>query len=472
MRNSKLYSILAHFDKYEQNRFRKYILSPYFNKDQTLIDLFEHLIAHVNERLDTEVDKEKLWQHLNIGKQYDDVRFRKYCSDLLKLVEGFLAQHHYEQNTLHQATYLMEAVGKKKMDKLYNSTLKTVERLSEQQKFRPSSFYYYQYEIEKNYYELTQSEMKRTDKSNVENIILNLDYFYLAEKLRLYCSVLSRQYVVSHEYQLLFIDEIIQHIQKFGFEDIPAISVYYQIYLTQVESDNEAHYFKLKELLTRFGHVFPQKEAYVIYTYAMNYCIRRTNRGVQQFLKELFELYKELIEKEIIFTEAGLSPWDFKNIVQCALQLGEYSWAEEFINTHSSKLPENLRDNAVTYSLAQIYFYQKKHEKVISLLQTVEYEDFTYNLGSKSMLLATYYEMDELEPLYSLFESFRTYLNRHKDIPAQRRKNYSNLIKYTKKLTKIMPGDKKAVEHLKQEIEVVKNVASINWLKEKIGELE
>ena len=38
------------------------------------------------------------------------------------------------------------------------------------------------------------------------------------------------------------------------------------------------------------------------------------------------------------------------------------------------------------------------------------------------MLMAIYYEEDELEPLYSLFESFRVYLNRHKNSPESRRK--------------------------------------------------
>ena len=105
-------------------------------------------------------------------------------------------------------------------------------------------------------------------------------------------------------------------------------------------------------------------------------------------------------------------------------------------------------------------------------MSNVEYEDVSYNLVSKSMLIATYFEMDEQEPLYSLFESFRVYLNRHNSIPDHRRKNYKNLIKFTKKLTKIMPGDQKAIGKIKEEVASSKNIASVNWLKEKIAELE
>ena len=60
MHNSKIYSILEHFDKYEQNRLRKYINSPYFNKNQALIQLFEIFIDHINSEKTAELEKEKI----------------------------------------------------------------------------------------------------------------------------------------------------------------------------------------------------------------------------------------------------------------------------------------------------------------------------------------------------------------------------------------------------------------------------
>lgn len=472
MHSSKLYSILSHFDKLEQNRCRKYIQSPYFNKSDALIELYEILIIAINNNYNGELTREWVWGEIYKDQQFNDVRFRKLCSDLLKLIEGFLSQQVYEENPLHKATYLIEAVGRKKMDKLYNSTMKTARRLSDQQPFKPSSYYYYQYEIEKNFYELNEAENKRTERSNVEDIIRNLDYFYLGEKLRLYCSVISRQYLVSHEYELLFIDEIIEHIKNYKFDNIAPIAVYYQVYLTQKDGDNEDHYFKLKELLDQYWKQFPIAEAYHIYTYVINYCTRKINQGQKEFYEEYFNLNKDLLKREIIFVDGDLSPWRFKNIITVALRLGEYQWVESFIKNYSDRLAEEYRENAVSFNLAQLYFYQKKYDEVVRLLQTIEYEDINYNLNSKTMLLATYYETDEIEPLYSLLESFRVYLNRHKDIPKQRRENYKNLIKYTKKLTKITPGNRTAIKKLKEEISATKGIVSVKWLKEKIAEME
>ena len=189
-------------------------------------------------------------------------------------------------------------------------------------------------------------------------------------------------------------------------------------------------------------------------------------------MQEYLELCKDLLVNGLMFSDEGLSPWQFKNIIVVALRLGEFEWTENFIHKYNERLPEQYRDNSVTFNLARLNWYQKKYDKVVELLREVEYEDFAYNLGAKSMLLTTYYETDEIEPLYSLLESFRVYLNRDKKMPEQQKTYYRNLIKLTKKLTKIMPGDKKAIEKFKTEINETKGIADLRWLKEKIAELE
>jgi hypothetical protein len=88
-------------------------------------------------------------------------------------------------------------------------------------------------------------------------------------------------------------------------------------------------------------------------------------------------------------------------------------------------------------------------------------------------LLLTYYEIDEYDPLEALLESFRAYLNRHKStIPDNRRKSFMDLIRFTRKLIRIIPGDKTALDKLKKEVDETKGIASEKWLREKIAELE
>lgn len=474
MRNSKLYSILEHFDKYEQNRCRKFLQSPYFNRDETLVAIFDLLTAEINSEKNKCIEKEDIWEQLNIEGEYDDVRFRKYLSDLTKLMEDFLCLQIYEKNPLQKANHLISAVAERKIEKLYNSSVRMARRISENFPYKSANFYYENYAVENSYYSLVDFETRRDAKSNHEEISTNLDYFYIAEKLRILCSILSRHNVVSHEYNILIKDEIVDFVKKNlkRFKDIPAVAVYFQVYQALIDPTDESHYFLLKELLDKYALSFPLEEATEIYTYAQNYCVRKINKGNSKFIEELFELYKMLLEQRIIIVDEILSPWYFRNITTVALRLGEYEWTEKFVTDYQHYLPDGFRQSAVSYNLAQVYFYQKKYNEVKTLLQEVEFEDFTYNLNSKAMLIATYYETDEIEPLYSLFESFRTYLNRHKDIPVARRQSFSDLIKFTRKLTRIMPGEKAIIEKLKKELETNKNVASHGWLMEKVTEME
>ena len=474
MTDSKIYNVLTHFDKVEQNRLRKYIRSPYFNVNETLMTFYDVLSEHINANGKAgELTKEQIWRHLYEKDTFNDVRFRKLSSDLLKLVEGFLAQQIYDENNLQHTIFLLEAINKKKIDRLYKGVTRQALLWSDVSNQKPASYYYNQFEIQKKMYDLNEAELKRFEKSNVEEIINNLDYFYLAEKLKWYINLLSRQNLVSHEYKLLFIDEIISHMEKYSYENVPLIKIYYLIFLTQT-ANNEEHYFSLKDLLSKYWMTLPLKDAEEAYTTMFSYCIKKMNQGNAEFYREFLNLSKDLLKTDILLARGELNPWYFRNAVMTSLRLNEYEWAEQFINDFENKLPPDFRKNAVSYNRALVYFYQKKYDKVIPLLQSVEYDDLVYNLSSKSILLAVYYELDADEALSSLMESFKTFLNRHKEISDVQRILYMNLMKYIKKILKLIPGDQKEIAKIKQEMEDDKKVgiASMKWVYEKLAELE
>ncbi|MEZ4981334.1 MAG: hypothetical protein R2769_07055 [Saprospiraceae bacterium] len=104
-------------------------------------------------------------------------------------------------------------------------------------------------------------------------------------------------------------------------------------------------------------------------------------------------------------------------------------------------------------------------------LRNVEYDDITYSLNSKAFLTWAYLELDEIELLMFHIESFRTFINRHKDIHGNRKKRYLHFLKFAKKLSKIFPGDTKAIQKIKSDLEVAKaeGVVGINWIREKIS---
>ena len=258
------------------------------------------------------------------------------------------------------------------------------------------------------------------------------------------------------------------------FDSLPHIIIYYQIYQILAEEEADENYFALKKLIEENAKFFPRDVAVdELYGAAQNYCVKRVNLGNARFLEELFELFNLLINQELIVSDGSISPWYFRNIVFVGLRLGKYEWTEQFILKYQDYLPENLRANSVTFNLAQLYFYQKKYDQVIRQLQFVEYDDISYNLNSKAILLATYYEIDEIEPLESLLEAFRSYLSRNKSkIPESRNRSFMLFIRFLRTLVRLRPGDNKSLQKLKEQVQERKETTSRGWLLEKIAELE
>lgn len=473
MQNFKLFQILAQFDKLEQNRIRKFIQSPYFNKDRVVLALFELMAEEINDPTNKIWTKEKIWDALVPELPYDDARLRKYQSDLLKLVEQYLIQQEFENDSFTAQTYLLRSIRKKKLKKLHNSTLKTVKEIPEKMSHRDANYYLGQFLVETSYDQLISDfEEKRTDKTNLETISNMLDYFYIGEKLKIFCEVLSRKKLTQHEYDITLIEDIMEIAEKEEYQAVPLIAIYSQIVKLYTEPQNLDHYYKYKYLLAEFSNIFPESEEKNLYVLAQNYCVNQINQGNSEFLKELFNVYKNLIEKDFFKTEGSLDSFTFRNIVVVGLRNGEYEWTENYINNFIKFLPKEIRENAYSFNLSQLYMYQKKYEDVIRILQEVEYNDYVTNIVAKTTLIGAYYEVEEIDPLFSLLESFRVYLNRNKEIPSARKTNYKNLIKFTKKLLSIPPSDNKKLNQLKQEVELTKNIASRDWLLEKIAELE
>jgi alpha-amylase/alpha-mannosidase (GH57 family) len=117
-------------------------------------------------------------------------------------------------------------------------------------------------------------------------------------------------------------------------------------------------------------------------------------------------------------------------------------------------------------------FTEKQYENVIELLREVEYENVTYALGGKLMLLKTYYELDELTPLDSLLDSFRIYLRRNQLISREIKQQYLNVLRIVKRMAQVAPYDRKAIEKLRNQVDKSNSLADKNWILAKLKELE
>jgi len=468
---NKTWSVLRYFDQTERKRLMKFMASPYFNQSHTMTKLCE-LLLRLIERGKPGFDRREIWGKLFPGEEYDDVNFRKYCSDLLKLLETFMAQEVLAKDQMRQKVDSLEFIVARKVEPLYSSAFRQLRDEMEGLPYHPSEHYRKQFEVERLYYLMMNYEQKVNVRANIEEMSYNLDVHYWVQKLKLHIAALSQQKTGNISYQLSFVGEIIEYLSKHTVEETPELAIYYYAFLTYHEAENTEHYFRLRRLLDQYGGLMPQKESMDMYDAAMYYCTGKLNQGNNLFLQEYFDLFDDALRKGVFVVNNEIPLWRFNNVVAVALRLGRVDWAEKFVTNNKEYIPAETRENTFSFNLARVYRYQRKFDKVLELLQNVEYEYFGYNLISKVILLVTYYELDAYDTLSSFIESFRVFLNRNKQIPTQPRKAHLNLIKFVRRLTRIPPGDKAAVAKLREEI-VREKASTVNheWLLEKLAEM-
>ena len=479
MRNSKLYKTLKTFDRYEQNRFRKFLQSPFFNRDENLERLYDLFCTDINKNANRDPEKRKgdltktwLWEKMDLNIPFNDVRWRKYISDLLKLTVDYLAYENFERKPMEQAKNVMEAVGWRKIKPLFGYAIKMGAKATKTSKNESPKHYLKKYQLELNNYLLGQHELQRSEKSNLEAISENLDIFYLSEKLRLASVALTQEGIMKVSYDMGLKDEVVSGASKKRYQEFPAIAINQMMLKTISHPEDDGSYFELKRLLLQHQADFPKSEVWDAYKYALNYCGRKIKLGQPSFTQEFFEIFTNSQENEIFLADGELSPWLFKNVITIALRLKRYEWAKTFVNNYSSHLPDSFRANAVTFNLAKIAFYQKDYEEVIDLLRYVEYDDYSYNLNSKMFLTTTYYETDEIELIYSTVDSFQTYLRRHKkNLAKNTQEHYLNFTKLISRLVKVDRHNKDKIARFERDLNETKNTAARNWFHEKIAEL-
>jgi hypothetical protein len=479
MYESKLTASLRYLNVYELSAFEKFLQSPYFNQNEKILNFYGILLPFLKPGKEIRHDKFEIWEKLFGKEDFNDKNFRRLNSDLLRLLEKFIAQQVYDRNEVMHANHLMDGVSKKGIVNMFSSTLSAAERLSERHFNRNSEYYHQLFMLEKKRFNLTTEYEKKSKKKsrynilNIKEISDNIDVYYLAEKLRLIAVLYSFRRIMKIETDLNFTDEIVKMVESLEYEKYPPLAIYYRILLTLREGNNLEHYDKLKELIAKYIHLFPEAEAEDIYESALNYCISKVNSGLSQFFDEILNLYKGMINNDILKYKDNIDPTAYRNIVISAIRVKDFKWAEWFIEAYKGKLDEKYRDNAVTFNLARLYYYKRELEKVKRYLRDVEFDDLGYELSAKAMLIATYYDTDDFTPLYSLLDSFYVFLNRNKkSIPEQRRRNYILLIKFVKKLMSINIHDKTAVQKLRDQIEASGDIPDKQWLLDRVSVYE
>jgi hypothetical protein len=462
MIKSKLVSLLRTFDTKELRAFKDFVASPYFNKQESLINFYQYLKKWASKGFPEErLERKAVFQALYPAQGYDDKAMNHLMSQLLKLAEQFIAYRKMEQNNIALNYYTLSSYVERKLDKPYNHILNRSRTKLEASSTRDDNFYLQQFLLSDLVEQHFSTKKIRQFDESLQEAADHLDVFYLVKKLKYLCAMLDRQKLLHVDYQLKLVEEIETALAQNDYSDIPSIAIYHQLFLTLTAEQSEVHFFQLKGLLEKYDQQFSAQEMQDLYYFSINYCIQKIRVGQKQFAKELMELYQTGIEKEFLLDKGKISPWTYKNMVKLGLGLNRYDWVESFVKDYSLHLPEDKRADAYHFNLADLHYHKKEYDLAMDHLNQVEFNDIHYNLAGKVMLLKIYFENAEEEAFTSLCSSFKIYLIRNKLIPKNVKTPYLNFLRILQEVYKYGSTRK---DKIKKKIEQTAMLNDRSWL--------
>lgn len=465
MQNSLLWECLQVLKPEEHRRLEFFLQSPYFNRREDVCRLYTYLLDCLKQNRAPE--PQEIYPALYPNRVFDLTRFRLVQSYLNKLVEEFLCWEEVKNEELPQLELLPHAYRKRGLSRHFHKALRQQQKLLEKIPLRHPEHHLHRHRLEREKF-LMQSRSGRSRALNLREVNRQLDLGWISVKLRQACLTLSHQTVFRTDYELLLLPALLKVAQRADFIGQPAVALYYYCYQALTATEPEPYFLQLKDHLFRHAEAFPQSEIRDLLLLAINFCIKRINANEQKYLEEALSLYRLGLEEGILLENNRLSRFTFNNTVGIAIRLQAYYWTETFLDTFSPYLHPDDRDMTYHLGYARLDFARGHYQQALVHLQNADYRDLIHHMVAKTLQMKTYYELEEYDLLDAHLHSMQMFVRRNRKT-AYHHRNWSNIIRYCRKLLEVNPYDREAREELMQAIQKENELTEKEWLLEKLA---
>lgn len=470
MKSTKLIKVIEKFSKSDMRRLKEFVHSPFFRAGKTERDLFDFIYKYAPDFKHKKFTPEYAASHVFPNEQYDSSALIKAQSRLFKLVELFI-YYSIKNNSLPEfELVLMKFYERENLPSQVESAYKKFQKKQEVFPHRDLAYYYNQLVVEEQYSDFLarKFEDSRGDVHH-QRVLGTLDVFYLRAKLIQMCQVANREQGAKISYEVMMTDEITSFLPDSKYIEIPIIKIWYTAFLLLKSAEKNEYYTQLSQLLETHKKLLDKTDKRVLYTYLEN-SAQMVFQG-ETYYAALWKLYSTQLENEVIYIEGYLLPMIFKNIVTVALRLGHLDWTETFLEKNKDKIAPEYegREDVYSYSLAQLYFIQKKYDDVLSVLNQMIFNDSYTKMDVRRMYMKVYYEMEYGDMFEDIVNSFRTFLHENQHvIPALHIQAHRDFVNVAYNTYRTMKKDTERIEKIVEQITDIQILPEKTWLLEKL----
>ncbi len=489
MIKSKALEIIRKLSPEEQEDFRQFIISPYFNRKKKLADLCEIIFGNIGRLDEPGLTEEDLFSSL-FGKEKFSYSFvRNLMSELLRLCEIFLVINNLKKSSFSDNRFnriLLNEYNTRFLDKLFELKLKKVREEFSTRKIDSEYFDMLgKLEAENIAFHLYRSSMQKVPghlmKRAEDNFIhilqlLEFDMMDMAVNKEAFNLNFDKE-LIPGLLKTIDTTKMLDVLEngKSSFKD--EIEVRLRLIKLCEEKEDDENYFRLKDLILKRIDHYTNAERSNMLIKLKNYCAFRIYKGKTEFYNEKFLLFKKELET-VTYNRDGVGPL-FANIylevIQKAILEKDLRFAVHVIENFTHELESSRQVSVSNMARAWIEFERKDFEKALEYLSGVNPFTLLLKINTKMLYMKIYFEMNALETGLSSVDSFRHFIKETKELGGSRKvnlkRNYDIIRKLYKMKMKPESYEKYEIEELKKEIEK-SEIYYGEWYLDKIEELE
>jgi len=483
MRNRKLYHLLVLLDATEWDAFDVFIRSPYHNTNPTMVVFWELWWSRL---LQAEEKTSLSPEEFVAGSSIKVERVAALCRDLMTLVRKFLAVRSLENSPALNTLLFAQSVLNR--DPGLHTSHRFLPQLEKELFRQPESP---EKHLSVLYFEAMQSRnrilARKADAdwlSEFNHLHNLLEEFVLTKGLELSCGVVNAVRIFRGEGELPENGFYSSYLSSHTHEKESLLPQLYRLSLSLLLGAEEAETFStILSILEHHREEILPSIRNDVFSFSLNFCIRKINQGDESYLINAFELYRLLIQSGDLLIKGKLSPQQYKNLISLGCRVGKLDWVSDFVEQYAGLLSDDHHGLAQRYNRAVLLFYQSDFETAIHLFRGVVSDpsyDVFYGLDARFYLWKSYFEFranlspDAVDDMYRLYDSLRVYVDRSTSISERHQKQYRNLLRLFKGFIQTLdnPDPKKRVRrlyNLRTKL-MSQDVANVTWFSQKVEE--
>ncbi len=478
MYKSQLIEILKTLTPKEIKELSDYVRSPFFNKNEGVVNLFEYIKTFYPDFPEEKIVKEKVYSEVFPGAGYNDGFMRKCMFTLSSLAENYIIYKGIDINSLTARNALLKEYYSRENASLFNKTYREIRTKLKDAAVLSAEYFYNGYMSSfRNISFAAEHKLldfgKFVNKNNIFEPFEYLSAHFLYAVMNLYEYYLNTQRMFKIKIDDAYFEKLINAFDPAIMEQFPLLKIHNYLLRMLKEPDNEQNFRTVKTLIRENEDKIEQHQVENIYVNLQNYCMRKIRSNRTEYSRELFEIYKMELENTVYSENNNISIVLYRNIVFTALQEKEIEFAENFVEKYRKFLSEENRDSNYHYVKAHIALKKKAYDEMGNHLGKIKNLDELLKNDLKSMYVLLYYETKAVSQFYSLIDTFRHNLRDNKKLSDERLGVYNTFINFANRLHSLRDTrDASKIFKLRKDIEKTGNVINKGWLIEKLTEIE